>query len=116
MKLPQLHAWHQKHAKMIEFVGWDMPLQYEGIVKEHIAVRERVGLFDVSHMGRCYIRGEGATRFLDSILPRDISVLVETQAAYTFALNEQGGFRDDLVVTKNGEEDYYVVFNALWRQ
>jgi len=112
LKKPQLHDWHQKHAQMIEFVGWEMPLQYKGITKEHMAVREGVGLFDVSHMGRCYVRGKGATLFLDSILPRDISVLVDGQAAYTFALNEQGGFRDDLVATKRGSEDYYVVFNA----
>jgi len=112
LKKPQIHAWHQKHAQMIDFLGWDMPIQFKSITKEHMAVRDGVGLFDVSNMGRCFIKGDGATHFLDSILPRDLSVVVDTQAAYTFALNEQGGFRDDLVVTKNGPEDYYIVFNG----
>ncbi len=115
MKRTQLYDWHKKHADMTEFVGWDMPIQYEGLVKEHMAVREGVGLFDISHMGRCYVRGEGATIFLDSILPRDISVLENKQAAYTFALNEHGGFRDDLVVIKMETDNYIVVYNAANR-
>ncbi|MFQ6123027.1 MAG: glycine cleavage system aminomethyltransferase GcvT [Candidatus Heimdallarchaeota archaeon] len=115
MKKPQLYDWHKKHAEMTEFVGWDMPIQYKGIINEHMTVREGVGLFDISHMGRCYVSGEGSTHFLDSVLPRDISVLVDGQAAYTFALNEYGGFRDDLVVIKNEPDNYLVVYNAVNR-
>ncbi len=115
LKRPQLFDWHKKYAKMFEFIGWGMPLQYKSIIKEHMAVREGVGLFEVSHMGRCYVRGEGATLFLDSILPRDISPLVDGQAAYTFALNEHGGFRDDLVIIKKGPDNYFIFFNAVNR-
>ena len=115
MKRPQLYDWHKKHAEMTKFVGWDMPIRYEGLFQEHMAVREGVGLFDISHMGRCYLRGEGATLFLDSVFPRDISVLVNEQAAYTFALNEHGGFRDDLVVIKKETDNYIVVYNAANR-
>jgi len=112
VKRPQLFDWHKKHAEMINFVGWDMPLLYKGTIEEHMTVREKVGLFDISHMGRGQIRGAGTTLFIDSIVPRDMTALVDGQAAYTFVLNEQGGFRDDLIITRKGPEAFDFTINA----
>lgn len=109
LRLP-LHDWHTQRARMFEFAGWEMPLQYTGIVEEHLSVRERVGLFDVSHMGRLRVRGN-----LNRLLTKDISSLPEGCARYSCMCNEEGGILDDLVVSRLGE-DFFVVVNAATRE
>ncbi|MFX1511660.1 MAG: glycine cleavage system aminomethyltransferase GcvT [Promethearchaeota archaeon] len=108
----QLHNWHSKNAQMVSFAGFEMPILYSSIVDEHLTVRNAAGLFDVSHMGRLFISGTEACRFLDSVVPRDISKVPVGRAAYTFVLNEQAGFRDDLVISHLEEEKYLMVPNA----
>ncbi len=103
-------------AKMVLFGGWLMPVQYEGIIKEHNATREFAGLFDVSHMGEIYIKGKESLEYLQSIVPQDISNLKEGFAVYCQLPNKEGGLVDDLIVynVKNFEidADYLVVINA----
>lgn len=108
-------ALYQKHldmgGRMVEFTGYILPVQYKGIVEEHTAVRNRCGIFDVSHMARIYIRGEKAETFLDSLCTNDISTMSTGLARYSLLCNESGGVIDDILVYKlnNG---YMVVANA----
>jgi len=107
-----LASWHRAHgAKLVPFAGWEMPVLYTGVVEEHLAVRERVGLFDVSHMGRLAVRGPGAEAFLQGLLTNDLARLRPGQGQYTLALNEAGGVRDDLIVFRLGD-GFLVVMNA----
>lgn len=107
---------HQKHidlgAKMVDFAGWSMPVQYASIIDEHKNVRERVGVFDVSHMGEVFVSGKGALKFLNSIVPQDISRLTVKKAVYCQLPNEKGGLIDDLIIYKLGDENYLVICNA----
>src|SRR6058998_3478567 len=84
-------------AKMVEFGGWEMPVQYAGIVEEHRAVRERVGLFDISHMGEVLVAGPNAEAVLNRLFTNDIRKLGVGQAQYTLMCNEAGGVIDDLI-------------------
>src|SRR5512137_286539 len=91
---------HDRHvaagAKMVEFGGWDMPVQYpKGIVEEHLATRKSAGLFDVSHMGRFIIRGKNAMAFLQHVLTNNAAALMVGQAQYTIVPNDRGGAVDD---------------------
>jgi len=97
---------------MVEFGGWLMPVQYTSILQEHRAVRERAGLFDISHMGEIEVRGKGALRFLQRALTNDASRLAIGQAQYTLLCNHKGGVIDDLLVYGRGEEHYLLVVNA----
>ncbi len=103
-------------AKMVPFGGWLMPVQYEGIIKEHNASRNSAGLFDVSHMGEIFIKGIDATDFLNSITPADISALKPASAVYTQLPNETGGVVDDLIIYNSRgiieNIDYLIVINA----
>jgi aminomethyltransferase len=99
-------------ARLVEFSGWEMPVQYSGIIDEHKAVRERAGLFDVSHMGEFRVEGEGAVAFLQSLVPNDISHLVDNQALYTQICLPNGGTLDDLLIYRRGEGRYMAVVNA----
>lgn len=103
-------------AKMVPFGGWIMPVQYEGIIKEHNATRNAAGLFDVSHMGEVYIKGKDSFNFLQSIVPQDLKNLKSGKAIYCHLPNEQGGLIDDLIVynAKGIIEniDYLIVINA----
>jgi aminomethyltransferase len=99
-------------AKLIDFGGWEMPVQYSGILEEHRAVRERVGLFDVSHMGEFEITGSGATAYLQHMTPNDVGKLAEGQAHYSAFLTEKGTYVDDLLVYRRGADDYMLVVNA----
>jgi aminomethyltransferase len=99
-------------AKMVEFGGWEMPVQYSGILEEHKAVRERVGVFDVSHMGEFEIAGSGATAYLQRLTPNDVGKLAEGHAHYSAFLTERGTFVDDLLVYRRGADDYMLVVNA----
>ena len=107
---------HGKHlalgAKMHEFAGYDMPIEYEGIIEEHLTVCRSVGVFDVSHMGEFWVEGPASIAFLQDLLSNDVSVLVPGKAQYTCLPNEQGGIVDDLLVYCFGEEKFLLVVNA----
>ena len=100
-------------AKMVDFAGYYMPLQYEeGVIKEHIAVRESVGIFDVSHMGEVFIRGEKSEMFLQYITSNDVSRLEIGDVQYTCLINYNGGIVDDLLLYKLEKDYYLLVLNA----
>jgi aminomethyltransferase len=107
---------HDKHvalgAKMIDFGGWHMPVQYTSIIDEHKTVRENVGLFDVSHMGEVFVSGKDATAFLNKIVPQDITKLDYEKAVYCQLPKENGGLIDELIIYKLGIESYLVICNA----
>lgn len=99
-KLP-LDAWHRaRGGRMVPFAGYEMPVQYEGIMAEHLWTREHAGLFDVSHMGQLLFSGEGVEAGLESLLPADIRGLGEGRMRYSLLLAENGGIHDDLMVTR----------------
>ena len=100
------------HARIVAFAGWEMPIQYTGIVDEHHAVRTAAGLFDVSHMGELRLRGEYAEHVVDYLVTNDVKRLVDGQAMYTCACNERGTVLDDLIVYRRTREDWLVVCNA----
>ena len=97
---------------MVPFAGWEMPVQYSGIVDEHKAVRERVGVFDISHMGQFLVEGRGAEAFLNKMLTNNVSKLAPGQGQYTLLLNERGGVIDDLIVYRLSEREFFLVVNA----
>lgn len=99
-------------ARLVPFAGFSMPVQYEGIVKEHTAVRERVGLFDVSHMGELFLRGPNAVALADHLVTNAVSELVIGQALYTVCVNAQGTILDDLIVYRRGDDEILIVCNA----
>jgi aminomethyltransferase len=99
-------------ARMVEFAGWDMPVQYAGPIAEHLAVRETAGLFDVSHMGEIEVRGREAGRLVDLITANDPKQLDDNQVQYSLMLNEDGGVVDDLLVYRIEPEHYLLVVNA----
>ncbi len=107
---------HDKHvalgAKMIDFGGWHMPVQYTSIIDEHKTVREQVGLFDVSHMGEVFVSGKDAEIFLNKLVPQDITKLDYEKAVYCQLPKEDGGLIDDLIIYKLGIEKYLVICNA----
>ncbi len=108
-----LDAWHRaRGARMVPFAGYEMPIQYEGIVAEHNWTRESAGLFDVSHMGQLYISGEGVDAALEAVLPIDLSTLKHGNPRYSLLLDENGGVLDDLMVTRWSEGFYLVVNGA----
>jgi aminomethyltransferase len=107
------HATHHRHkAKMVDFGGWDMPVQYAGLVAEHMAVRTGVGLFDVSHMGEIQFRGPDALAAVQFLSMNDASRLAVGQAHYSALLTPQGTFVDDILVHKLSDNDYLMVVNA----
>ena len=99
-------------AKMVDFGGWDMPVEYSGVIDEHRAVRERVGLFDVSHMGEIEVRGPQALDLVQHVTVNDASKLKFGQAQYSALLYETGGFVDDILVHKVADEHYFLCVNA----
>ena len=108
-----LNAVHRHHhAKMVDFGGWDMPVEYSGLIAEHMAVRTRVGLFDVSHMGEIQLRGPEALDAVQFFSMNDAAKLAEGQAQYSALLTPQGTFIDDILVHKLGANDYLLVVNA----
>jgi aminomethyltransferase len=112
-----LDAWHRAHgARMVPFAGYEMPLQYEGIIAEHEWTRTHAGLFDVSHMGQLIVTGEGATEALEALLPADVSSLRPGRIRYSLLLAENGGILDDLMVSnatrEGGPSAYYLVVNG----
>jgi aminomethyltransferase len=112
-----LNATHRAHrAKMVDFGGWDMPVEYSGLVAEHMAVRTGVGLFDVSHMGDIQLRGPGSLAAVQRLCMNDASRLAVGQAHYSAMLNEDGTFVDDVVVHKLSDNDFLIVINAGTRE
>ncbi len=107
---------HDKHvqlgAKMVDFAGWHMPVQYTSIIEEHNTVRNAVGLFDVSHMGEVFVSGKDSLDFLQKIVPQDISKLVYEKAVYCQLPNLKGGLIDDLIIYKLGINYYMIICNA----
>jgi aminomethyltransferase len=99
-------------GRIVPFAGWEMPVQYTGIVDEHVAVRTAAGLFDVSHMGELRLRGEFAAHVVDHLVTNDAAKLVDGQAMYTCACNEQGTILDDFIVYRRAQDDWLVVVNA----
>ncbi|MBI4678382.1 MAG: glycine cleavage system aminomethyltransferase GcvT [Elusimicrobia bacterium] len=99
-------------GKLVDFHGWELPVQYEGIIKEHLAVRERCGFFDVSHMGQVFVEGEDSRAFLEKVNTNDIGRLVPGKAVYSHLPNERGGVVDDVIVSCLGARRYLVVVNA----
>jgi aminomethyltransferase len=94
-----LYDWHVGHGgRMVEFGGWDMPVQYRTIVEEHHAVRTACGLFDISHMGRLSFSGKDALAFLQSIATNNVATMKDGQVRYNLVLNDQGGIRDDVLI------------------
>ena len=107
------HATHHRHkAKMVDFGGWDMPVQYSGLIAEHMAVRTGVGLFDVSHMGEIQFRGPDALDAVQYLSMNDASRLAVGQAHYSALLTPHGTFVDDILVHKFSDNDYLMVVNA----
>ena len=99
-------------AKMVPFAGFDMPVQYSGINEEHFAVREKVGMFDVSHMGQFFVEGKNAKDLLQFVGTNDINTLEDGKAQYTCLPNGNGGIVDDLIIYKMNDEKFFVVVNA----
>jgi aminomethyltransferase len=117
LRKTSLNATHRTHkAKMVDFGGWDMPVQYSGLIDEHMAVRERVGVFDVSHMGDIQLRGPNSLAAVQKLLMNDASKLQTGQAHYSAMLYENGTFVDDVVLHKLGENDFLIVINAGTRE
>lgn len=113
MRRTPLYGKHSElGAKMVAFAGYEMPIQYEGIVAEHRAVRGRAGLFDLSHMGEFFFKGHGARAMLDRLVSSDIAGLAVGQARYGLLTNERGTIVDDVIAYRISEGDYMVVVNA----
>ena len=107
-----LDSWHRSRgARMVPFAGYEMPVQYEGIIAEHLWTREKAGLFDVSHMGQLLVHGRAADMALEKLLPGDLQALPDMKPKYSLLLNDDGGIVDDLMATRRGD-DFYVVVNG----
>ncbi len=117
LKRTPLYARHSEAgARMVPFAGWEMPVQYEGVIPEHRAVRTDCGAFDVSHMGELHVDGPTALEFLQEMLSNDVSKLEDGDAQYTLLTNESGGIVDDLIVYRLGHGQYMLVVNASNRE
>ena len=110
-KLP-LDSWHREHGgRMVPFAGYEMPVQYEGIMAEHNWTRENAGLFDVSHMGQLLVHGRNVAAALETLMPGDFLAAVDMKPKYSLLLEDDGGIIDDLMATRRGD-DFYVVVNG----
>ena len=109
---PLYHEHVRRGAKIIPFGGWLMPVQYISIVEEHQAVRNNVGIFDISHMGQLIVSNPAAAEWLNTMLTNNIEKLEVGQGQYTFLLNERGGIIDDLIIYRIGEQKFLLVVNA----
>jgi len=111
---------HDRHvalgARMVPFAGWEMPVQYEGVIQEHRAVRTDAGVFDVSHMGEIEVEGPRAHGLLQELLSNDLDRLEPGEAQYTLLTNERGGIIDDLIAYRLGAHRYLLIVNASNRE
>ena len=103
-------------ARMVPFAGWEMPVQYEGVIPEHKAVRTDCGVFDVSHMGELEVEGPRAQGLLQSLLSNDLERLEDGQAQYTLLTNDSGGIVDDLIVYRLSPFRFLLIVNAANRE
>jgi aminomethyltransferase len=99
-------------ARLVPFAGWEMPVQYEGVIPEHVAVRTGAGAFDVSHMGQLHVEGPATGELLQSLLSNDVERLSDGEAQYTLLTNERGGIVDDLILYRVSHGHYLLVVNA----
>src|SRR5215210_3555082 len=112
-KTPLNEAHRGLGGKMVDFGGWDMPVQYKaGVIEEHLRTRNSAGLFDVSHMGEIWVEGEDAIDFVNRLTTNDVTRLVDGQAHYSALTNENGGVVDDLLVYRFAEDRLLLVVNA----
>ena len=113
LKRTPLRDFHAAHgARLVDFAGWEMPVQYRSILEEHKAVRRAAGLFDVSHMGEVDVRGPDAGRFLNRLVTNDVAKLFPGRVLYSPMCLADGGVVDDLLVYMRGEGDYFLCINA----
>lgn len=113
LKQTPLTGWHAAHgARMVEYAGFEMPVQYEGVLAEHEAVRERVGLFDITHMGEIFVSGPEAGSWLSGLVTNFVARMDPGKVVYNAMCREDGGVLDDMLVYRLGEEDFLVVCNA----
>src|ERR1700722_20412846 len=113
LKRTPLFELHQKlGGRLVEFGGWEMPVQYTSIMDEHLVVRKAAGIFDISHMGEALVSGNGAEAFLNHVLTNDIRKLAVGQGQYTLMCNERGGVIDDLYAYRLAPEEYLLIINA----
>ncbi len=111
-RTPLYETHKEAGAKLVPFAGWEMPVQYDGIKEEHIAVRTHAGIFDVSHMGQIEVEGPGSLAFLQRLVTNDVAKIQVGGAQYSLLLNEDGGVIDDLFVYRLGHDRYLVITNA----
>jgi aminomethyltransferase len=108
-----LDAWHRaRGARMVPFAGYHMPVQYEGVIAEHLWTRANAGLFDVSHMGQLTFHGDRVDAALETLMPGDLQILKDGRLRYSMLLDEEGGILDDLMATRRGDHFYVVVNGA----
>jgi aminomethyltransferase len=113
LKRTPLYECHvEAGARLVDFAGWEMPVQYEGVIEEHRTVRSAAGMFDVSHMGEVRVQGPEAEAFLQRLTPNDVSKLAPGRAHYSGLLTENGTYVDDLLIYRLGAEEFLVVVNA----
>jgi len=113
LKTTPFSAWHRaRGAKMVPFAGYEMPVQYEGVLAEHAAVRERVGLFDITHMGEIFVDGPAAEAWLDSLVTNRVAGVAVGKVTYTAMCKADGGVLDDMLIYRLGAERWLVVCNA----
>jgi aminomethyltransferase len=111
-----IYAYNEGHGNIVDFGGWAMPVWYEGIIAEHHAVRNGVGIFDTSHMGRTFARGPDVEKFVNWVVTNDVSRLEPTQGLYALMLKPHAGIVDDLITYKMGGEEFFIVYNAANRE
>lgn len=99
-------------ARMVEFAGWEMPVQYSGIIDEHLTVRNDVGIFDVSHMGELFVAGRDSLAYLQKLVPQNVAKLTDGKAIYCQLTNKNGGIIDDLIIYKLEDNKYFLIVNA----
>ncbi len=111
-----IYAYHEGHGNIVDFGGWAMPVWYEGIIAEHNAVRNGVGIFDTSHMGRAVAKGPDVEKFVNRVVTNDVSRLEPTQGLYALMLRPHAGIVDDLITYKMGDDEFFIVYNAANRE
>ncbi len=114
-KTTHLYKFHAKNGKIVSFAEFEMPIWYKGIIPEHLSVRNSVGVFDVTHMGRVTITGPDAEAFLNYVTTNNVSVLEHYSAHYSTMCNEKGGIKDDFVLSRQKSDKFFMVYNAANR-
>jgi len=116
LQTPFREAHLKQGGRLVPFAGWEMPVQFAGIIPEHNAVRDAVGVFDISHMGQFYVSGSDSVTWLNGLLTNDLAVLADGEGQYSLMLNESGGVIDDLIVYRVASDLLFLVVNASRRQ